>query len=154
MEDSLLGFSASSDPGALDDNCTSYHIIHSPVVLKEQKCDEGREKEGNREVLIQGADSWSVERRRQGLKCFQENWVVFGIKLLKNNYLRWKRDISCRHYKHPVRLNQNWRVARNNSESDKKFPWSGSTCSPDAHNLKGEWDRSCHFSSWRFLQNL
>lgn len=62
--DSLLGSSASSDPGALDNNCTSYHIIHSPVVLEEQKCDEGREKEGNRKVLVQGSDSWSVEGDR------------------------------------------------------------------------------------------
>ena len=53
---SPVGSSASSGPGAFHNYCTSDHIIHSPVVLKEQKCDEGREKEGNRKVLVQGSD--------------------------------------------------------------------------------------------------
>lgn len=55
---------ASSGPGSLDNNCTSYHIIHSPVVLEEQKRDEGWEEEGNGKVLIQGSNSRSVEGDR------------------------------------------------------------------------------------------
>lgn len=39
--------SASSDSGALYHNSPGNHIIHSPVVLEEEKRDEGWEKEGN-----------------------------------------------------------------------------------------------------------
>lgn len=55
---------ASSGPGSLDNNCTSNHIIHSPVVLEEQKSDEGWEEEGNGKVLIQGSNSRSEEGDR------------------------------------------------------------------------------------------
>lgn len=48
---------ASSDPGALHHDGPRHHIIHSPIVLEEQQCDEGREEEGDGKVLVQGADS-------------------------------------------------------------------------------------------------
>lgn len=61
VQNSLQATSASSDPGTLDNNGPSHHIIYSPVVLEEQKCDERWEKEGDGKVLVQGSDSWSVE---------------------------------------------------------------------------------------------
>lgn len=63
--------SASSDSGALDNNSSSYHIIYSPVVLKEQKCDEGWEKEGNWKVLVQGSNRRSVEGKKE---------IMLGLK--------------------------------------------------------------------------
>ena len=51
---------------------------------------------------------------------------------------RWQRDVSCWHHKYPVWLNQNWWVTCDNSESNEKLPWSGSSCSPNAHNLSGK----------------
>lgn len=53
---SLQTTCASSDPGALHHDGPRHHIIHSPIVLEEQKCDEGREKEGDGKVLVQGSD--------------------------------------------------------------------------------------------------
>lgn len=148
--------SASSHPGALHNNCTSYHIIHCPVVLKEQKCDEGWEKEGNREVFVQGSNSWSVKRDRDS-GCKKKMWSWDWLPLLWNlwrttfniNYSRRQRDVSCWHDKHPVRLDQHWRVTWNNPESYEKFPWSGSSCSPDAHDLKRERHRSCYLSAFQ-----
>lgn len=58
---------------------------------------------------------------------------------LKTNNSRWQGHISCWYYKHPVRLNQDRRVAGHNSESHKKLPWSGSSRPPDAHNLEEGW---------------
>lgn len=83
-QNSLQAASASSDPGTLDNNGPSHHIIYSPVVLEEQKCDEGWEKEGNGKVLVQGSDSWSVEGDGDSGYNREANWV----KSKKRTYLR------------------------------------------------------------------
>lgn len=76
--------SASSDPGALYYNSPGNHIIHSPVVLEEEKRDEGWEKEGNWKVLVQSPNGRSVGRdrdqsawRRRGRReaKFISNWI-------------------------------------------------------------------------------
>lgn len=84
----LLNFpleSASSGPRAFDNNCTSYHIIHSPVVLEEQKCDEGREKEGNWKVFVQGSDSRSVGEARES-DLITEMWDKTGLLFLHETH--------------------------------------------------------------------
>lgn len=77
-----LCFSASSNPGALNNNGTSYHIVHCPVVLKKQKCDEGWEKEGNWKVLVQGSNGWSVEGDRERERVTK--WCEADLEF--NNY--------------------------------------------------------------------
>lgn len=44
--------SKSSKPVSLDHNGAGHNVIHSPVVLKEKKCDECRKKESDGEVLV------------------------------------------------------------------------------------------------------
>lgn len=65
--------SASSDSGALYHNSPGNHIIHSPVVLEEEKRDEGWEKEGDWKVLVQSPNGRSVGRERD-----QSDWKRRG----------------------------------------------------------------------------
>lgn len=129
--------SASPDSGALYHNSPGNHIIHSPVVLEEEKRDEGWEKEGNWKVLVQSSNGRSVGRDRDQslLKEVRQDRTKIHKQLNINNSRR-QGHISCWHHKYPVRLNQNGRVAGNDSESDKKLPRSGASRPPDAHNLE------------------
>lgn len=50
--ESLLLDERLSAPSALDNYGPCHNVIHSPVVLEEEECDEDRKEEGNGEVLI------------------------------------------------------------------------------------------------------
>lgn len=50
--ESLLLDERLSAPSALDNNGPCDDVIHSPVVLEEEECDEDGKEEGNGEVFI------------------------------------------------------------------------------------------------------
>lgn len=156
----VLASAGSSDPRALDNNRTSYHIIHSPVVLEEQKRDEGREEEGDWKVLVQGSDSGSVGKKNKEQFHYSEVGKSFPVSFIlvcfqnKENYLRRQRDISCWYNKYPVRLHQDRWVTCNNSESNYKLSWSGTSCSPNTNNLNGEVQTVLTCSSQRNVHSL
>lgn len=54
----------SSDPPTPDHDGSCDNIIHSPVVLEEEQCDEDRKEEGNGKVLVQGPDGGAVGERK------------------------------------------------------------------------------------------
>lgn len=48
----LTSMTKSSKPVSLDHNGAGHNVIHSPIVLKEKKCDERWKEKGNGEVLV------------------------------------------------------------------------------------------------------
>lgn len=63
--DHLLLAEGLSGSSALHNNCAGHNVVHSPVVLEEEQCDEDGEEEGDGEVLVERPHCRPVQKEKE-----------------------------------------------------------------------------------------